>query len=197
MDARAPITFPCALILPPPLLSNSGHKGWLRSPQTRIASGWSPRLHENQVLRSTDIFAETRSFFTRGEHSFCLYVITRCLEHSMKENQQIQLRKRVSFTRGGHIFCLSIKSLRGAHFFSHFSSPTPPPPPLWTPTPSPIGTFEIKMAALRNSVRLISTILLKYRELWAVHFSRWTLQRNVVRHFHLTSSGANCLPLAH
>ena len=53
--------------------------GLLRSPQTRIASGCSRRLHENQQTQ-----LRKRVFFTRREHIFCLHVITRGIEHSMK-----------------------------------------------------------------------------------------------------------------
>lgn len=43
--------------------------GRLRSPKTRFASGWSRRLHGNQVLGSTDTVAKTRTFL-RAENTF-------------------------------------------------------------------------------------------------------------------------------
>ena len=121
---------------------------WL--PKTRIASGWSRRLH----------------YIARREHFFCLHMITRGIEHFVEYIQ-------------GLLFEFSVHSLLvickivawSAFFFSVLSSPA------MNPNVRPFGTFETKMADLRNGERSTSTILPKNRELWAVYFWRWTLQR--------------------
>ena len=59
---------------------------------------------------------ENAFFFARGEHIFCLDVLTRGKEHSMKQNRQTQLRKRVFFTRREHIFCLFVITRGIEHF---------------------------------------------------------------------------------
>ena len=73
MDARAHhvssylnSTAPFPFKVRPRMLVLSGR---LRSPKTRFASGWSRRLHENQVLGSTDTVAKTRTFL-RAENTF-------------------------------------------------------------------------------------------------------------------------------
>ena len=66
---------------------------------------WKPGFRVNRHS------CENAYFFTRGEHIFCLDVLTRGIEYSVKQNQQTQLRKRVFFTRIEHIFCLRVITL--------------------------------------------------------------------------------------
>ena len=131
---------------------------WL--PKTRIASGWSRRLHY------TNTVAKTRSFLRAENTFFCLHMITRGIEHFVEYIQDLLFEFSV------HSLLVICKIVAwSAFFFSVLFSPT------MNPNVRPFGTFETKMADLRNGERSTSTILLKNRELWAVYFWRWTLQR--------------------
>ena len=144
-----------------------------QSPATQAGSIWTIVITQNphcvRMIATITLHkhsCENAFFFARREHFFCLHMITRGIEHFVEYIQ-------------GLLFEFSVHSLLvickivawSAFFFSVLSSPA------MNPNVRPFGTFETKMADLRNGERSTSTILLKNRELWAVCFWRWTLQR--------------------